>query len=203
MKRLRNRLLGAALLLPTALAGCTGTCVDNCASIPPGAIPAPIGTYNGKLQETQASKAEADDFVVYKYEWFMGGAELGPFGRYHVNEMINRLPYVPFPVIVQPHVDTELTEARRQVIVNYLAQSGIADPEQRVVVGFPNAEGLYGEEGERVFGQMVGQDRGQLGQGGRFGQFSPFGQGFTPFGGFRGGFRGGLGGTLGSGLFGF
>jgi hypothetical protein len=201
MKRLQKWLLGAGAVLPVCLGGCFATtCVDNCASIPPGAIPAPIGTYNCKLQDTQAGKAEADDFVIYKYEWFMGGAELGPFGRYHINEIVNRLAYVPFPVIIQPHVDPQLTESRRQVIVNYLAQSGIPDPEQRVVVGFPAAEGLYGEEAEPTFERMIGGGRGGdsgRGRGGRFDQFSPFGAGFTPFGGFRGGFRGGLGGTLG------
>jgi hypothetical protein len=197
-KILRTCLLGGGLLLPALVAGCTGGLhVDNCSSIPPGAIPAPIGTYNCKLQDTQAAKAEADDFVIYKYEWYLGGTELGPFGRYHIQEIINRLPYVPFPVIVKPHIDAELTEARRQVIVNYLAKSGIPDPEQRVIVAFPNAEGLYGDEADPIFDRMVGGDRRDQGGRGGFGdryQFAPFGTGFGNAGGFRGGFRGGFGG---------
>jgi hypothetical protein len=200
--RLRRWLLQAAWVLPNLAAGCLpGVHVDNCSAIPSGAIPAPVGTYNAKLQETQASKAEADDFVIYKYEWHMGGAELGPYGRYHISEIINRLPTVPFPVIVQPHVDAQLTEARRQVIVTYLARSGIPDPEQRVVVGFPTAEGLYGEEGEVIFEQMIlgRDDRFDGGFGDRSREFAPFGNRFSPFTGFRGGFRGGLGG----GFFGF
>jgi hypothetical protein len=202
VKVLRRCLRYGGLFLPNLLAGCIPALyVDNCSDIPAGAIPAPYGTYNTRLQATQATNAEADDFVIYKYEWHMGGAELGPYGRYHLNEIVNRLPQVPFPVIVQPHVDAHLTEARRQVVVNYLAQHGIRDADQRVLVAFPAAEGLYGEEAEIIFESMI-RGRGDgfgRGLGGVGRQFAPFGGRYSPFSGFRGGFRGGLGG----GFYGF
>src|SRR5262245_62164584 len=106
----RVRWLKAGLLLPGLLSGCATTgyhscCVDNCATVPPGAQPAPNGTYVRRFRDLEAAKAEADDFVIYKHEWFMGGKELGPYGTYHVNEIVKRLPFVPFPVMLQAHKD--------------------------------------------------------------------------------------------------
>lgn len=206
------RLWGGGLLLPGLLTGCstTGTSwwkIDNCATVPPGAQPAPVGTYVRRFNDVQAAKAEADDFVIYKFEWYQGGDELGPYGRYHINEIIKRLPFVPFPVMIQAHsVDAELNEARRCHIVNILRLSGVPEAEQRVVIGFPEAEGLYGEEAELAYLRML---QGQQALGGFGGAFSPFGasfNAFSPFGGFGGfGPFGGLGttGTFGSfGLFG-
>lgn len=172
MKRsLRTTLWKAGLLLPPLFSGCSslGTgacCVDNCANVPPGAQPAPNGTYVRRFRDAEAAKAEMDDFVIYKYEWTMVDPEserrnqLGPFGTYHINEIVKRLPFVPFPVMIQAHkIDGDLNEERRQYIVNILRLNGVPDAETRVVVGFPEAEGLYGDEAERIYLQMIaGQD---------------------------------------------
>jgi len=183
--------------------------VDNCSSIPPGAIPAPVGTYLHKFIDLQAAKAEADDFVIYNYEWYLGGRELGPFGRYHLNEIARRLPSVPFPVVIEPSLDYELNEARRQVIVDYLAQYGVPNPQDRVILAFPQAGGLYGDEAEirsylfllssygygqfGTFGGLGFGGLGRFGLGG-FGQFGLLGGlgGFGTRGRFLGGVFGGL-----------
>lgn len=204
----RKWLLTLGLLAPSLLPGCSwwNLCVDNCATVPPGAQPAPNGTYVRRVQEVQAAKAEADDFVVYKYEWYLGGCELGPFGKYHLNEMIKRLPFVPFPILIQAHtLDGQLNEQRRCHIVQALALNGIPDAEQRVVIGFPEAEGLYGDEAPRIYAQMITEQTGfNLLQGG-FGNnnfFSNFGFGNAGFGGGFGGGYGGLGGYGGFGNYG-
>jgi hypothetical protein len=194
----RAWLARAGLMLPGLLAGChhhdKWWCVDNCATIPPGAIPAPCGTYVRRAHDIQSAKAEADDFTIYKHEWLLAGKELGPYGRYHLNELVRRLPGVPFPVVIQPTPDGELNEARRKLIVHYLDLYGIPDAEQRVLVAFPQAEGLYGEEAERVYQQIL--EGGQnIGFGGLFGG----GLGGLGGGGFGGGFGGGIGGFSGAG----
>ena len=106
-RRKRGWLARASLILPGLLAGCCHSpwCVDNCSTIPPGALPAPPGTYINRFRDVQAAKAEADDFTVYKHEWYMNGKELGPYGRWHLNEMLKRLPGVPFPVVIEPIAD--------------------------------------------------------------------------------------------------
>lgn len=183
--------------------------VDNCATIPPGAIPAPVGSYLHKFIDLQAAKAEADDFVIYNYEWYLGGRDLGPFGRYHLNEIARRLPSVPFPVVVEPSLDLELNEARRQVIVDYLAQYGVPNPQDRVILAFPQAGGLYGEEAvimsyrfySGAFGLFGGLGFGGLGFGGLgfgglgfggLGRFGMLGGALGTRGRFFGGVLGGL-----------
>ncbi len=141
--------LGALLMGLTA--GCsTPKGVDLCADIPPGAIPVPPHATVHRMWETQAAKAEADDFVIYRHEFYMDGAELGPYGQYHLRLIANRLSQVPFPVLIQAVTDAKLNEQRRQAIVAYLKKAGHENIEQRVILGFPEAEGLNGEEAERV-----------------------------------------------------
>ncbi len=185
------------LVLPGIVAGCmtdssSWVNIDNAADIPKGAIPAPNGAYVNRFVELQAAKAEADDFVIYRHEWYMGGNELGPYGQYHLNLIIKRLPTVPFPVLIQAQFDPAANEARRQMIVYYLTAAGVPEAELRVIVGFPEAEGLYGEEAERIYNQMMGGR--QTGGTGAQQQFGPFNDRTNPMSGFRGGFRGGLGG---------
>jgi hypothetical protein len=170
---------------------------DRCPTMPPGAIPLPPGSHVHSIFDAQCAKAEADDFVFYKHEWYLGGRELGPYGRYHLNEVTKRLRKVPFPVVIQPTADRELNEIRRQLIVQYLKLNDIPDAELRVLVAFPEAEGLFGEEAERIYILTVGAGRGG----------GAYGAGVTPFGGVRGGFPGigggGAGGVGGIGVGGF
>jgi hypothetical protein len=181
------------IILPSLLAGCHGTsnwwCVDNCSSIPSGAIPPPPGTHVRGWQEVHAQEAEADDFVIYKHEWLNDGVKLGPYGSYHIRDIIKRVSHVPFPVIVQADVRAELNEARRREVVNLLTKYGIADAAQRVRVDFSQAEGLYGEEAERIYNEMILTGEAGLygGVGGR-GRLGGLGRGAATLGGFRGGF---------------
>jgi hypothetical protein len=183
------------------LAGCCTDCWFSrpCETIPQGAIPQPLGVKVHEFQERQATKAEYDDFVIYKHEWYKGGRELGPYGTYHLGEIIKRLPVTPFPVLLEVATDDpELNEARRSLIVNRLALAGIPNAEQQVIVGFPGASGLFGEEAEIIFQQfLLRRSFNQFGQG--FGR-NLFGGGFGGFGGFGGGL--GLGGFGGFGGFG-
>ncbi len=177
---------------------------DPCATIPPGALPAPNGSSVRAWFGKQAALAEEDDFVIYSHEWYMGGIQLGPYGQYHVSRIIHRLPSVPFAVILQVDGKPDVILNRRLVIVNALLHAGITDAEQRVVVDFPKAEGLRGDEIPRVFQRGVG-GRGSAGGQGNFLPSGGLGSsGFGGQGGFGdGGLRGGLRGSLGGGLSGY
>jgi hypothetical protein len=154
-------------------------CIDNCQVIPFGAQPAPPGTYVNRWADLQDTKAEMDDFVIYKNMWFRAGSELGPFGRYQLDLMTQRLARVPFPVVIETSLNDELDAARRDVIIALLRARGFIDP-TRVIVAFPIAEGLYGDEAERIYNGYL---RG-----------SAFGLGFGAPTGFGGpGFGGGFG----------
>ena len=159
--------LGAAL---AALA--TGCCcdvdVDRFAGIPCGAIPEPPHITGRRHFETQAAKAEADDFVFYRHEFYLDGKDLGPYGQYHLRLISSRLHQVPFPVLVQAVPDPRLNEQRRQTLIAGLKRAGFDDADQRVIVGFPEAEGLGGEEAERVHNALPQAGTGINGNGGLF-----------------------------------
>jgi hypothetical protein len=146
------------LVLPTVLAGCMNHhdgLVDKCATIPPGAIPQPIGTHVNEVITRQVAKAEMDQFAIYLYEWAGDSANLGPFGSRHIEHLAARLPQVAFPVVIEPDCDPGVNEARRLTVVAFLEQHGIANAAQIVHLGYPQAEGLYGDEAERVYRQML------------------------------------------------
>ena len=145
-------------------------------------MPEPNGLAVHRFQDIQAAKAEPSDFVFFLDEWYKGGTVLGPYGTYHLGHMLERLPKVPFPVVIQPSHDQELNETRRQQIVTALAKAGVPDPDQRVLIAFPSAEGLYGDEAPRIYANILRPENG-------YGNFQG-GYGFQ--GGF--GFQGGSGG---------
>ena len=167
---------------------------EHCKDIPPGAIPQPVGTYVCQWQHEQMNRAEADDFVIYHYEWLRETNQFSPFGGQHVVRIAKRLPYEPFSVVIEPSHDSGLDQARVSAVVELLAEQGLPDAHQRVKVGTPIGEGLYGQEAPNATSTLFGNQRGGRG-GGNFG----FGGGQGGLGGgFGGGSRGGLGGGFGS-----
>jgi hypothetical protein len=183
------------LVLPAILAGCLcrpagreGGLVDKCATIPQGAIPQPIGTHTNQLLNRQVDKAEQDQFVIYLYEWQGDTPNFGPFGQIHIERMAARLPQVAHRVIIEPDCDDKINESRRLTVISYLEQHGVADVVPRVQIGYPPAEGLYGEEAPRIFRQMLtpqtNNNRGNF-QGSFQGGFGASG-GFGAGGGFGG-----------------
>jgi hypothetical protein len=96
---------------------------------------------------------------------------------------------VPFAVVIQPDCDEVLNAARQHYVIEYLLQCGIADAAARVVVGLPEAEGLFGDEAPGIAAQILGGRAGTMStgpsglfSGGRAGFFGGFG-GMGTFGG--------------------
>ena len=183
---------------------CSTSLFNKCADVPCGALPAPLGSFVRRFEKIQADKAEADDFIVYLCEWYMGGEDLGPYGEYHMKLMANRLAEVPFQVVVQPCPDRDQNERRKMKVIEALGASGFPDAPNRVVIAYPDVEGLDGNEAPRIYYQMLqrgifnnrigsgGGAGGGFGGGGQFGGGSNFGGfggggGGSNFGGFGGG----------------
>jgi hypothetical protein len=127
-----------------------GVLAGDCAKLPCGAIAPPNGSHVREFQHLQTVKAEADDFVVYKNEWYLGGTTPGPFGLYHLNEIARRASGSPFPVVIQPELDPAANEARRDAVVKHLLAAGVPDARTRVIIALPQAEGLGGEDAVRL-----------------------------------------------------
>lgn len=210
----------AALIVAAAVVGCHHACqsdgcghgghggsclnIDNCADIPKGAIPPKVGTYTNEWLNRQAGSAEADDFVVYYNEWVDGQAVLGPFGGEHLDRMIMRLPEVPYKVVLQPEPNYPiLTGLRHKALVDALTDAGIPEAAKRVVVARSAAEGLFGEEAERIYPKLLmGGMMGNMGMMGNWGGMGMAGMGGLGMAGWGGGLLGGGFGGFGGG-FGF
>ena len=172
---------------------------DKCANITPGAIPAKTGTQTCQWQAAQADRAEAGKYVINQSEWFMGGKTLGPDGRRHVELIAKRVSQTPYPVVISISDNDDLDAARRQIIVDKLTCAGLTDADERVVIGKPLGEGLYGLEAARYGGmRMIGLP-GSLGIGGGGGGGGGIGGGMGGIGGGGGGMGGGMGG-IGGGM---
>ncbi len=96
-------------------------------------------------------RAADDQFVIYQNEWYLGSGFLGPYGCTHVKRIAALLPRQPAVVILQPAPSPDLNESRRMLLVRLLQREGVVDAEQRVVVTFPTAEGMSGDEAARAY----------------------------------------------------
>jgi len=129
--------------------------LNGCADTPRGALPEPLGAHVHRFEDAQTKNAEAAQFVIYANGWYMGGKVLGPYGEYHIQQIIKHLPSVPSMVCIQPTLDSELNQERRRVVLTRLLAAGIGDAELRVKIEYPQTEGLAGDEAARVYGRMV------------------------------------------------
>lgn len=186
----------AVILLSSSLSCCRdGLWGDPCANIPPGAIPAPAGTYNCDWQSEQAARADRDFFVFYQYEWQSESEKLSPFGERHLSRLLGRVQKTPLPIVVERSANATLDERRVISLRHALSQYDPHWNDYPIQVGYSEAESLYGFESPRVIRGFIGG--GQGGGGGRQGGGQGgFGGGF---GGGGGGFGGNSGGSFGGG----
>ncbi len=132
---------------------------NDCADIPPGAIPQVPGTYTGQWQAAQEQMAELADHVVYHSEWLGESEQLSPLGVRHVASLLGQGTF--HPIVVQASGNQTLDESRRMALIAKLETHGIADAPEYVVVGDAMTEGLYGVEAPQLGqGYLRGSSRG-------------------------------------------
>jgi hypothetical protein len=178
----RPTMLLAASGLALLLAGCHegATCgPDKCADIPCGAIPRPAGVYSCEWQTAQIGRAAQDKFVVHLDEWYQGGTQLGPDGRRHMDWISKQL--AAMPVIVETDEDEALNAPRQRAVIDALTKLGMPDAAGRVVVGYSEAEALYGPDAVRAGNARLGTTTG-VGQGNVGAQFGGAANGTAGFG---------------------
>src|SRR5581483_3212403 len=127
--------------------------------------PKPLGTVSDPVWQQQEANAEASDFVLYEHEWVGNTIQLNAAGVDHIKQIAARAADVPFPVLVERssmspkpgtvnqfpvHGDEDLDVQRRTLVVQALAQMGVADAESRVVISPALAPGFFEFEGERA-----------------------------------------------------
>jgi hypothetical protein len=68
-----------------------------------------------------------------------------------LERIAHRIQSTRFCVIIQPDASIPLNESRRKQVVKFLTDNGVPDAVHRVVLAHPEAEGLNGNEAERLF----------------------------------------------------
>lgn len=157
-----------------ALAGCARR--DATLYYDPPPPPEVLGTKNDIINERQEANAEASKYIVYMHEFELndyangenlGGVRLNEAGEEHVNRIAHNLRRgVPFPVVIERsntsawpatkfgyavHYNPRLDFKRREVVVRVLAQMGIPDADQRVVIAPAFAQPYTSREAERAY----------------------------------------------------
>ena len=175
MLRLRPRILSliaAGSMASVMLTGCScshswfGSDHPSCNDVAPGSLPDPCGLSVQRYEAIQKKNAELVSYAIFTNEWYMGDRTLGPYGEHHVQQLAKLLPTVPFDVVIQPSVDQEMNEIRRQFVVGRLLQGGVLDAERRVRVEYMDADRIYGQEAPSIFYQMLRSNQsGSQGQG--------------------------------------
>lgn len=183
---------GLALLLAGCHEGSTWG-PDQCADIPCGAIPRPAGVYNCEWQTAEIARAAQDKFVIHRDEWYQGGSTLGPDGRRHITWLAGQLPQVSSPVIIATDEDESLNAPRRKAVIDALTLLGIPDAGTRVILGYSEAEGMYGPDAVRAGNARLGATTAGGQGGGGYGAAAGGGVGFGTGTTFGGGFGGGMG----------
>jgi hypothetical protein len=162
------------------------------------APPAPLGTISDSLWNNMESNAEASDFVIYEHEFVYRKTRLNDAGQDHLMQIANRIQNgQDFPVIIERgrtaerenteykypvHLDQELDNKRRAVVVRSLQGLGIENADERVVVAPALVPGAKASEASAAYQQGISN----YGYGGFGGGFGGFGGGFGGFGGFGG-----------------
>jgi hypothetical protein len=99
----------------------------------------------------QAERAAADEYVLYTCEWHLGGTLPTQAGFAHLERIARHIRGTPFCVVIQPGPNSALNEVRRKQVIRFLTDYGVADAGHRVFLAYPEAEGLNGNEAERLF----------------------------------------------------
>ncbi len=130
--------------------------------------------------------------MIYQYEWSAEPTQLTPGGQEHLAQIAQRLPQVCLPIIIEPASDPSLNEPRRMAVLQALANYHAPIVPERVVIGRPEAEGLYGLEAAGIARSMISTQGGQGASGGGIGG-SSLGGGGSSLGGSSMGSSGGMG----------
>ena len=152
--------------------------------------PPEVGWHVDAINKVQADRAQADELVIYRYEWadgaVLGRPVLSGTGERHLQRMETALLHGTVPggaaVTIEPSADPALDAARQAAIANRLRQDtpGVS---AAVVVALPRAHGIEGEEAANVDADTP-----------RGGQTNGSGSGGSSGSGGLGGGGGGLGG---------
>jgi hypothetical protein len=158
-----------AQLFPVALLGTAAVFAAGCGAqrqedICAGDLPRPLGSHVAEWTGRQTAKARGSEFTLYLFRFQPSSTELTNEGRRILARITPLLNSEAYPIVIEPEDNNpQLDDARRRAIVAMITQARILDPETRVVIAAPTAEGMRGEE---AMGVEDGLRNGGVGTGG-------------------------------------
>ena len=153
------------IVLSVAMSGCQQgkgiRGVDNCAVIPPGAIPAEPGAHVSQWQQTQVGKAALDRGVFYRSDFVSNTDALSPAAKRNLARMIQQGRIGTIPLFVEASEEPQLDAARARSVAATLSVSGWPTRSDQIQIAYPEALGLDGFRGLQVAGGSTGGTGGQ------------------------------------------
>lgn len=124
----------------------------------------PLGYFVYGHMRTMVANGEASRMVLYEYDFHENKRGLTSRGLLQLERIAYMSPRNFFPIIVERSSPSnpQLDEARREAVLEALAQGNFPVPPERVLVGRPQAHGLPGDQSETLYtnqGQSI-QQRG-------------------------------------------
>jgi uncharacterized membrane protein YgcG len=165
--------------------------VDNCATVPAGAIPVAPGTNVCQWQHAQVAAASTDLGVFYQADFVGTTDKLGPAANEHVARMVQQGLVGKTTVIIELSDEPERDSARAIALATAFTDAGIPMTADQIQLAYPAAQGLDSLQAQQVArtAGRLGNQRGGGGGGGGMG--GGMGGGGMGGGGMGGGFGGG------------
>jgi hypothetical protein len=106
----------------------------------------------------------AAQLVLYQFDFFEADfgdpAVLTPTGRRRLAKFTNLLLMGTVPLVIEESADPDVDAARkRHVLAQLETLTQIEFPEERIVIGYPTARGLAGDEAQVIYDNLYEQTR--------------------------------------------
>lgn len=110
---------------------------------------APAGSALYGFMSTQIANGLAAQLTLYHYDFYNNGpwhGRLSPRGRLQISRLARRLEFSVSPLVIETTGDAAMDERRRRSVVEELSSIGVAADGTRVVLGYPEKQGIDGIE---------------------------------------------------------
>lgn len=132
---------------------------DQLIGYPSEFVEPPVGFYVHEYANVMRAKADPHRFTLYRSDFLDGSDRLSPSGASRFNLMATRLASWPGPVLIEWSPDRPgLAEARKNSVLAYMQQAGVAVIPERVVIGPSPYPGLFGTDAAQNYETMISRD---------------------------------------------
>lgn len=127
----------------------------------------PLGASLGGIMSTQVMNGQAALMTLHQVDFLPGDPRLNRRGLRKLQRIVQRMSWVPFPIVIQPTPGfAGLDEQRRIVVMEHLATCGIVVSEEQLIIGESMSRGLDAPDAEILSQKLNGLTAGGTTAGG-------------------------------------